>query len=49
MDSKTKEALKVEKEKRKAVATRRICWVLGILDIALVIYIAVQIIIIIQN
>ncbi|MBO6280439.1 MAG: hypothetical protein J6M95_02535 [Bacilli bacterium] len=46
MDS--KEALKIEKQKRKAVAKRRICWLLGILDIALVIYIAVQIIILVQ-
>ena len=46
MDS--KEALRIEKEKRKAVAKKRICWVLAILDVALVVYIAIQIIIIIQ-
>ena len=44
-----KEALRIEKEKRKAVANRRICWVLGILDVALVIYIVIQIIMIIQK
>ena len=46
MDS--KEALRIEKEKRKAVAKKRICWVLAILDVALAIYIAVQIIILLQ-
>ena len=47
MDS--KEALKLEKDKRKAVAKYRICWFLGVLDIALVIYIIIQIILLIQN
>ena len=47
MDS--KEALRIEKEKRKAVAKKRICWVLGILDIVLLIYIIIQIIMICQN
>ena len=46
MDS--KEALAIEKKKRKAVAKKRICWVLAILDIALAIYIAVQVIILVQ-
>ena len=46
MDS--KEALAIEKKKRKAVAKKRICWVLAILDVALAIYIAVQIIILVQ-
>ncbi len=46
MDS--KEALAIEKKKRKAVAKKRICWVLAILDVALAIYIAVQIIILLQ-
>lgn len=43
-----KEALQIEKNKRKAVAKKRICWVLGILDIALIVYLAVQIILIIE-
>lgn len=46
MDS--KEALAIEKKKRKAVAKKRICWVLAILDVALAIYIAVQVIILVQ-
>ena len=46
MDS--KEALAIEKKKRKAVAKKRICWVLAILDVALAVYIAVQVIILIQ-
>lgn len=46
MDS--KEALAIEKKKRKAVAKKRICWVLAILDVALAIYIAVQVIILLQ-
>lgn len=47
MDS--KQALRIEKEKRKAVAKKRICWFLGILDVVLVIYIAIQVILIIQH
>ena len=47
MDS--KEALRIEKEKRKAVAKKRICWVLGILDVGALIYIAIQILLIAQN
>ena len=46
MDS--KEALAIEKKKRKAVAKKRICWVLAILDVALAVYIAVQVIILVQ-
>ena len=41
-------ALQIEKQKRKAVATKRICWVLAIADVALLIYIVVQVLIIIQ-
>ena len=44
-----KEALQIEKTKRKAVARKRICWFLAIMNIALVIYIAIQIILLIQN
>ena len=47
MDS--KEALRIEKEKRKAVANKRICWILAILDVALLIYVVVQVLIIVQN
>lgn len=43
------EALRIEKEKRKAVAKKRICWLLAILNIVLAIYIVVQFIIIFQN
>ncbi len=46
MDS--KEALAIEKKKRKAVAKKRICWFLGVVDLSLVIYIAVQIILLLQ-
>ncbi|MBO5578164.1 MAG: hypothetical protein J5955_03560 [Bacilli bacterium] len=46
MDS--KEALAIEKKKRKAVAKKRICWFLGAVDLALVIYIAIQIILLLQ-
>ena len=42
-------ALQIEKEKRKAVAKKRICWFLAIVDVALVIYIAIQIILLIQQ
>ena len=42
------EALRIEKEKRKAVAKKRICWFLGAVDLALVIYIAIQIILLLQ-
>ena len=44
-----KQALQIEKAKRKAVAKKRICWFLAIVDIALVIYIAIQIIMLIQR
>ena len=47
MDS--KEALQIEKAKRKAVAKKRICWFLAIVNVVLVIYIAIQIILIIQG
>jgi hypothetical protein len=43
------EALRIEKEKRKAVAKKRICWLLAILNIALAIYIVIQFIIIFQS
>ena len=42
-------ALEIEKEKRKAVARKRICWFLAIVDVALVIYIAIQVILLIQQ
>ena len=45
----SKEALLLEKKKRKAVAKKRICWLLAIVDIALLVYVAIQIIIIIQG
>ena len=44
-----KEALQIERDKRKAVARKRICWFLAILNVVLVIYIAIQIIILIQH
>ena len=44
-----KEALQIEKDKRKAVAKYRICWFLGILDLLLIIYIIIQIIIAVQK
>ena len=47
MDS--KEALQIEKDKRKAVAKYRICWFLGIIDVLLVVYIIIQIILLIQK
>ncbi len=47
MDS--KEALQIEKDKRKAVAKYRICWFLAILDIVLIIYIVIQAILLIQG
>ena len=43
-----KQALQIEKAKRKAVAKKRICWFLGAVDLALVIYIAIQIILLLQ-
>jgi len=46
MDS--KEALAIEKRKRKAVAKKRICWFLGAIDLVLLIYIAIQIILLAQ-
>lgn len=47
MDS--KQALQIEKEKRKAVAKKRIGWFLGVVDVALLIYIAIEILILVQH
>ena len=44
-----KEALRIEKAKRKAVARYRTCIVLAILNVALFIYIILQIIFIARN
>ena len=45
----SKQALQIEKARRKAIATKRICWVLGILDVALLIYVIVQVLILVQH
>ena len=45
----SKEALKIEKENRKEIARKRICYLLLCLDILLVIYFAIQIIFLVQG
>lgn len=42
-------ALQIEKDKRKIIATRRICFVLAIMDVALLVYLIVQIILLAQK